>query len=272
MRLGATLAQLSPGPAAPIAEQAKHYVAEGFESLWIPQAVGRGFMVPDPFVTLAVAAVATEGVELGTATLQVPLYHPADLAHRILSLVRVRRPAHPRRQPRVDRSRLPRLRPGLPRPLPDLRPEPGPPAVLLAGGRDDGADLAPAAMADGGPPLLLGSWGAKVERAAREFDGWMASAYRRTADEIIAAYERYRSAGGQRAVVCAIMLSGTDDLGPTGELLQRLADAGFDDAVVLLGPEGPDPEQAGPSYREALMAAATMPPEDLRRRAATAHG
>lgn len=89
MRLGATLAQLTPAPPLAIAEWAKRLVAAGFESLWVPQIIGRGFLVPDPFVALAVAATATEGVELGTATLQVPLHHPADLAHRILSLMSV---------------------------------------------------------------------------------------------------------------------------------------------------------------------------------------
>ena len=34
-------------------------MGEGFESLWIPEVIGRGFLVPDPFVTLAVAATAT---------------------------------------------------------------------------------------------------------------------------------------------------------------------------------------------------------------------
>lgn len=51
--------------------------------------IGRGYLVPDPFVTLAVAATATRDVEVGTATVQVPLHHPADLAHRILSLMSV---------------------------------------------------------------------------------------------------------------------------------------------------------------------------------------
>jgi hypothetical protein len=36
-------------------------------------------------------------------------------------------------------------------------------------------------------------------------------------------------------------LSTKDDIGPAGEVLQRCAEAGFDDAVVLIGPEGPDP-------------------------------
>jgi len=33
------------------------------------------------------------------------------------------------------------------------------------------------------------------------------------------------------------------DLGRTGELLHRYAEAGFDDAVVLIEPGGPDPER-----------------------------
>jgi alkanesulfonate monooxygenase SsuD/methylene tetrahydromethanopterin reductase-like flavin-dependent oxidoreductase (luciferase family) len=243
MRLGATLAHLSPAPPFAIAEWAQRLVGEGFESLWVPQVIGRGFLVPDPFVTLAVAATATEGVEVGTATVQVPLHHPADLAHRVLSLMsvcgdRLTLGVSPGSTDidyaTFDRDYAARFR-TFDENLARLR-------VLLAHGRDERADIAPATEATGEPPLLLGSWGAKVERAAREFDGWLASAYRRTAEEIIAAHERYRAAGGRRAIVCAIPLSRQDDLGPTGELLRRYAEAGFDDAVVLIEPGGPDPE------------------------------
>ncbi|GAA4914717.1 hypothetical protein EV188_111137 [Actinomycetospora succinea] len=97
------------------------------------------------------------------------------------------------------------------------------------------------------PPLLLGSWGANVERAAREFDGWLASGYRSSVDDVIAAHERYRAAGGGRAIVCAVPVSG--DPGRTRETLRRYADAGFDDAVVLFAPDGPAPEPCGPSSR-----------------------
>jgi alkanesulfonate monooxygenase SsuD/methylene tetrahydromethanopterin reductase-like flavin-dependent oxidoreductase (luciferase family) len=238
VRLGAALAHLSDAPPYDVASWARRLVGAGFESLWTPQIIGRGTLVPDPFVTLATAATSTEGVEVGTATVQVPLHHPADLAHRILSLLsvcgdRLTLGLSPgsteldyvtldrdyRRRFRTFDENTARLR------------------VLLAAGR---ADLAPGA---GGPPLLLGSWGANVEKAAREFDGWLASAYRRTPDEIIAAHSRYRAAGGRRAVVCAIRLSGPDELGPTREQLQRYAEAGFDDAVVLIEPGGPDPEK-----------------------------
>ncbi len=241
MRLGATVAHLSESPPYSVAQWAGRLVGAGFESLWTPQVIGRGFLVPDPFVTLALAATATEGVELGTATVQVPLHHPADLAHRILSLMsvcgdRLALGVSPGSTEAdfatFDRDFAARFR-TFDRNLARLR-------VLLADGGDEHADLAP--FAAGGPPLLLGTWGAKVERAAREFDGWLASAYRRTPDQIIAAHARYRAAGGRRAIVCAIPLTGRDDLGPTGELLRRYAEAGFDDAVVLIEPGGPDPE------------------------------
>lgn len=243
MRLGATLAHLSHAPPYAVAEWAKRLVGAGFDSLWTPQVIGRGHFVPDPFVTLAVAATATEGVELGTATVQVPLHHPADLAHRVLSLRAVCgerltlgvSPGSTAADARtVDRDHAARFR-TFDENLARLR-------VLLADGRDELADLAPAGAP---PPILLGSWGAKVERAAREFDGWLASAHRRTPDEIVAAHDRYRAAGGRRAIVCAVRLSGPDDLGPTGDLLQRYAEAGFDDAVVLIEPGGPDPERVG---------------------------
>jgi alkanesulfonate monooxygenase SsuD/methylene tetrahydromethanopterin reductase-like flavin-dependent oxidoreductase (luciferase family) len=244
VRLGATLAHLSDARPFAVAEWARRLVGAGFESLWTPQIIGRGSLVPDPFVTVAVAATATEGVEVGTATVQVPLHHPADLAHRILSLMSVCgdrltlgiSPGSTEADyAALDRDYIARFR-TFDQNVARLR-------VLLAHGRDERADLAPAASATGGPPLLLGSWGANVERAAREFDGWLASGYRRTTDQIIAAHERYRAAGGQRAIVCAVRLSGTDDLGPTGEQFQRYAEAGFDDAVVLIEPGGPDPEK-----------------------------
>jgi alkanesulfonate monooxygenase SsuD/methylene tetrahydromethanopterin reductase-like flavin-dependent oxidoreductase (luciferase family) len=241
MRLGATLAHFSAGPPRPAAEWAKRLVGAGFESLWTPEVVGRGVLVPDPFVTLAVAGTATADVELGTATVQVPLHHPADLAHRALSLVSVcgerltlgLSPGSTGTDfATFERDYAARFR-TFDANLARLR-------TLLARGRDESAELAPATAA-GGPPLLLGSWGANVERAARDFDGWLASAHRRTTEQIIAAHEPYRRAGGRRAMVCGIRLSAREDLGPTGEALQAYAEAGFDDAIVLIEPAGPDP-------------------------------
>lgn len=245
MRLGATLVHLCAAPPFPIGPWAKRLVAAGFESLWVPQLIGRGTFVPDPFVTLAAAATATAagGVEMGTATLQVPLHHPAELAHRILSL----------RQVCGDRLTL-GLSPGstaadfltLDRDYADrfatFRTNVDRLRILLADGRDEWADVAPAEVTGPRPPLLLGSWGANVQRAAREFDGWLASGHRRTPEQITAAHRRFRDAGGRRAIVCGIRCGVGDDLGMIGETLHRYAEAGFDDAVVLFEPGGVEPE------------------------------
>ena len=236
MRLGATLVHLSPGDPYPVAAWARRLVGEGFASLWTPEIVGRGPLVPDPWTVLAVAAAVTDDVELGTATVQVPLHHPADLAHRFLSLAHVC----------GDRLAL-GLSPGstaadhealgsdftarfrtFRRDVTRLR-------TLLAAGGDADARLAPSGI---DVPVLLGSWGANVERAAREFDGWLASGYRTSPDEIVAAHARFRAAGGRRALVCAVP---TTDLGASREALARYAGAGFDDAIVLIEPDGPDP-------------------------------
>nr|WP_218891697.1 LLM class flavin-dependent oxidoreductase [Actinomycetospora corticicola] len=227
---------MSPGDPYPVAEWARRLAGEGFESLWTPEIVGRGPLVPDPCVTLAVAAAVTAGVELGTATVQVPLHHPADLAHRFLSLAQVcgdrltlgLSPGSTvddhaaldvdfGARFRVFGAHVERLR------------------TLLADGGDDRARLAPHGIA---VPLLLGSWGANVERAARAFDGWLASGYRTSPDEIVEAHARYRAAGGGRALVYAVP---TTDLGATRDALARYAEAGFDDAIVLIEPGGPDP-------------------------------
>jgi alkanesulfonate monooxygenase SsuD/methylene tetrahydromethanopterin reductase-like flavin-dependent oxidoreductase (luciferase family) len=244
MRLGATLVHLSDAPPYAVARWADRLVTAGFESLWTPHIIGRGSLVPDPFVTLATAAMATQDVELGTATVQVPLFHPADLAHRVLSLMsvcgdRLTLGVSPGSTETdfatLDRDYAARFA--------TFHRNTGRLRVLLTHGRDEHAVLTPAPPAGGGPALLLGSWGANVERAARDFDGWLASGYRRTPDQIIAAHERYRAAGGERAIVCAIPLNSRDDLEPTGEALRRYARAGFDDAVVFIGPDGPDPAE-----------------------------
>ena len=87
MRLGALLGPISDaGNANFLADQARMFADEGYTSLWSAQAIGRGFFVTDPFVALAAAAAATDGLEFGTAVLQLPLYQPTDLAHRVYSL------------------------------------------------------------------------------------------------------------------------------------------------------------------------------------------
>ena len=68
MRLGVAL----PFHAAAIADAARSAERHGFDSVWVLDAHNRGFMLPDPFVALAIAASVTERVELGSSIIQVP--------------------------------------------------------------------------------------------------------------------------------------------------------------------------------------------------------
>src|SRR5262249_919215 len=59
--------------------------AAGFDSAWVFDSIGRGFLLPDPLVALSVAAAVTRTIELGTGVLQVPLRRAVELAHRVLT-------------------------------------------------------------------------------------------------------------------------------------------------------------------------------------------
>ncbi len=243
MKLGALLGPiLDAGDARTIPDQAARLEAEGFDSLWSAQALGRGFMLTDPFVALSAAAAVTSHVELGTAVVQLPLYAPGALAHQALS---VRQLAGPRFvlgvgagstlndfavHERDYDSRFARYNTS----IPELR-------QALRDGGTDSYQLAPWPEIQGEVPLFFGSWGGGVERAARHYDGWIASNAYRNAEEVIAAHERYVAAGGSRAIVSTIRLdTDTDEL---AERLRRFADAGFDSAVVMFLPGGPSPAE-----------------------------
>lgn len=244
MRLGALLGPVT-GNSPPdfLAEQARTYANEGFDSLWSAQALGRGFMLPDPFVALSVAATAAADVEIGTAVVQAPLYDPMDLAHRVFSLQQI---CGDRLilglgagSTAADFAAFSR---GFETRFEDFRSLIGTLRQILRTGGSVRGDHSPWPSVRGGPPLFLGSWGRGVERAAREFDGWIASAHYRTAAQVIAALGRYRQAGGGRAVVSTIQLPADTDLGELRDRLARFAEAGFDDAVVLILPGGPAPD------------------------------
>ena len=242
MKLGALLGPLLP-TASPrfLAEQAHAFEAEGFDSLWSVQAIGRGFAITDPFVALSIAAAVTETVEIGTAVIQVPLYHPVDLAHRVFSLMQVcggrllfgvGAGSTQKDFAAFGRDYTNRFG-NFTKSVAELR-------RIFADGSSGDVDLSPWPAVRGGPPILLGAWGGTgVERAARSFDGWIASAAYRSPPEVIGALQRYRDAGGRRAIVSTIQLSASTDLGATRAMLGEFAAAGFDDAVVMLMPGGP---------------------------------
>ena len=240
MRLGALLGPVTQGQnPQELAEQARSYVGEGYDSLWSAQAIGRGFMITDPFVTLSVAASVSEDVELGTAVLQVPLYHPIDLAHRVFSLMQIcgnrfifgiGTGSTENDFAAFGRNYETRFR--------DFAASVAQLREVFAEGKSGAVDLAPWPAVRGGPPLFLGSWGAGVERAAAHYDGWIASGHYRTPDEVIGALAQYRDAGGGRAIVSTLLINPDDDLGEKREMLAQFAAAGFDDAVVMIQPGG----------------------------------
>lgn len=89
MRLGIALPAEEAGGrplrAESLADAARRIEAAGFQSAWAFDAIGRGFLLPDPLTALAVAATATRDIELGTGVLQVLLRSPVELARRVLT-------------------------------------------------------------------------------------------------------------------------------------------------------------------------------------------
>ena len=128
---------------------------------------------------------------------------------------------------------------------------------LWRGDTVDGVNLTPPPAAKGGPPILIGSWAGSrwIPRAAQDYDGWIASAVFTGAPTLQAGVDRFRGLGGKRAVVTNIrtdLSASTQPLSDDGpytlkctpadakDRLARLADMGFDDAVVVVT----DPSEA----------------------------
>ena len=237
MRLGAALPILGIDgrPVGPrdFADGARLLERLGFASVWVFDAVGRGFMLPDPLMALCVAATVTERVELGSGVLQLPIRRTTELAHRALTLHllaggRLLLGVGPG-STEADfqafggdfASRMQRFAGELPR----FR-------ELLLTGKAEGTDLTPWPAAAGGPKLLYAAWrGSWVERAAAEADGWVASAAHNDDATLADALSRFRDAGGERAVVTNLRLGA--EIGPAVERLSHFRELGFDDAVVL---------------------------------------
>ena len=122
---------------------------------------------------------------------------------------------------------------------------------LWRGETVDGVSLMPPTAAQGGPPILIGSWagGRWIPAAAQDYDGWIASATYTGAPTLKAGVARFRDAGGKRAIVTNIpvdLKAPTTPLADEGPYslrcspdeaaarLARLAEFGFDDAVLVV--------------------------------------
>jgi alkanesulfonate monooxygenase SsuD/methylene tetrahydromethanopterin reductase-like flavin-dependent oxidoreductase (luciferase family) len=256
MRVGIALPSAesdgSPLHATSLADAARRIEDTGFSSAWVFDAIGRGFLLPDPLTSLAVAATVTRTIELGTGILQVPLRNPVELAQRALTthLLSAGRLIlgvgagstaadfaalgfeFDARFRRLDES------------LTTMR-------ALWAGKRVGEAELGqiwPTAL--GGPRVMIGSWAGSqwLARAAREFDGWIGSGARSTWGLLEKGIARFRSLGGKRAIVTNVHVRFEDTPSPDGpddpanlvgpyevarERLERLRQLGFDDVVLV---------------------------------------
>lgn len=260
MRLGMVLPFSEPG-AGPltsrgIAGGAARIERAGFEGCWAFDAIGRGFLLPDPLTALAVAATVTERVDLGTCILQVPLRRPVELAHRALTTqlvcggrlvlgVGAGSTKADFDAVGVDfRERFELLATALPL----MR-------RLWAGERVEEAELSPWPEVAGGPPVLIGSWNTDrwIREAARTYDGWIASAARTSWDALERGIGSFREAGGRRAVVANVAVDLTAAAEGVGdeptlrcppalarERLDRMKELGFDDAVLVCFDQRPE--------------------------------
>lgn len=260
MRLGIALPlQSGEEPADDVVSRGARAAEEhGFDSVWFFDSIGRGRMSLDPLIGAAVAAAATRRIEVCIGILQVPLRHPVELAQRVLTAQLIcegrlllgvgagstKGDFDAVGRPFSDRMRL--LEDG----LTVMR-------RLWRGETVGGVSLAPAAAVRGGPPIVIGSWAGPrwIRAAAREYDGWVASAFFSGMDTLRQGVERYRAEGGRRAIVTNISLDLGAETGPLADSdgayhlrcgpsaaaarLERLADAGFDDAVVVHRGQGP---------------------------------
>jgi alkanesulfonate monooxygenase SsuD/methylene tetrahydromethanopterin reductase-like flavin-dependent oxidoreductase (luciferase family) len=257
MRLGIVLPRAEPGgqplTTASLADAARRIEEVGFDSAWVFDSLGRGRLLPDPLTALAVAGTVTHRIELGTGVLQVPLRRPTELAHRVLTThlvcggrlrlgVGAGSTAADFAAVGVDfASRFRQLDES----LRIMR-------QLWAGARVGDAELGvPWPVAAGGPPILIGSWAGSrwIERAAKEFDGWVASGARSSWRLIAEGIARFRKLGGKRAVLTNVNVGleaeqpsphGPDDpfdlIGPRSVAVDRLRhvrELGFDDVVLV---------------------------------------
>jgi alkanesulfonate monooxygenase SsuD/methylene tetrahydromethanopterin reductase-like flavin-dependent oxidoreductase (luciferase family) len=220
---------------------------------------------------LLVAAAATERLEVGTAILQLPLRNPVELAQRLLTLQALTRGRFSvgvgsgSAQRSFDAVGLGHT---FAQRFKTLAADLSVIRRLCRGEEVDGTRLNPLPGTEGGPPILIGAWasGIWVKKAAQEYEGWMASGGRANLQTLAEGLKRYRDFGGKRALVATILTDLSQPEGPlpedapelrgdldaigrrydahngftllcgpksARERLQRLADLGFDDALLV---------------------------------------
>jgi alkanesulfonate monooxygenase SsuD/methylene tetrahydromethanopterin reductase-like flavin-dependent oxidoreductase (luciferase family) len=255
MRLGINLPYRRADGGAPnageIMARARLLEEIGFDGIWIGDTVGRwDFAGLDTLQWLTAAACGTQRIELGTAVLQVPLRPPVELAQRLITLQALSggrfiagvgsgstaRDFEAVGVPFEDRFRL-------------LREGASTIKRLLNGETVDGMAINPWPNVRGGPPIVVGAWasGRWVERAAKEYDGWIASGLNTSYNALAEGINRYREAGGTgRTLVATVnvnLKAQSEPFDPdksfnlnctpqeAAERLAKVAEMGFDDVL-----------------------------------------
>lgn len=84
--LGFVMPAGSTIPASVRLEFAQQVEKLGYDSFWLPHFISRDVDGFDALDMLCAVAAKTSRIDLGTDVLQVPLYHPVDLARRVVTL------------------------------------------------------------------------------------------------------------------------------------------------------------------------------------------
>ncbi len=233
----------------------------GFSGLWITDSIGRAMASLDPLALLGAVAPVTSKIELGTCVLQIPLRHPVEMAHRVMSL---------------DVLSEGRLRLGIGAGSTEgdfqavqadyqgrfktLTENLGVMRRTWRGEAIYGPGVIPWPGHEQGPPLFLGAWASPrwIEYAATQCQGWMGSGIYSTIDAVAEGVTKFRAAdGGNGAAGGRIILANvfTDlrpdavphplvakakinlvcDPGEARDRLARIAATGVDD-VLLFSP------------------------------------
>jgi alkanesulfonate monooxygenase SsuD/methylene tetrahydromethanopterin reductase-like flavin-dependent oxidoreductase (luciferase family) len=237
--------------AAGVGRRAKMVEDAGFDGIWLQDSMDPGRWHPDDLDWLLACSVTTTRLELGTAVFLLPVHNPVGIAQRVLTLKALTNDrltlgvgAASRLEPHDSMgtdftTRFSRLYHDV-----DV-------VNRLAEGEVVGkTHLNPWDEIKGKPRMALGAWfnEKSLTRAATEYDGWICSAGRTSFTVITEGLKRYRDLGGERAIVATIFTDLEEEgvpFDPDGPFnlkcppeeaarrLQLLADAGFDDALIM---------------------------------------
>jgi alkanesulfonate monooxygenase SsuD/methylene tetrahydromethanopterin reductase-like flavin-dependent oxidoreductase (luciferase family) len=251
MRLGINLPYRRADGTAPTVHElmarAKLIEDLGFDGIWMGDTVGRwDFAGQDTLQWLLAAAAGTQHVEVGSAVMQMPLRNPVEFAQRLITLAAlsggrfvagIGSGSTPKDFEALgldvtDRFKL--LREG----LPIIR-------KLIDGETVGTANHHPWPDVVGKPPIVLAAWhsGPWIARAAKEYDGWIASGFAGFAT-LREGIRRYKEEGGTgRCILATVNVDlraeserldedgrFTLQCGPdeAADRLARIADLGFD--------------------------------------------